>query len=102
MAVTRDDVRRLAALARIGVDESRLDALVRDLDGILAHMDALKEVPDAAATRPERGIALAPDVVGAEGLSRPIDAFAPAARDGFFLVPRLGTHDAAAAPEDGA
>ena len=49
MAVSRDDVRHIAGLARIGVPEERLDALVGELNGILAHMDVLQKVPSAGA-----------------------------------------------------
>ena len=46
----------MAALARLGVAEDRLPALVTELNGILAHMDVLQQVdigdasldPDAA------------------------------------------------------
>jgi aspartyl-tRNA(Asn)/glutamyl-tRNA(Gln) amidotransferase subunit C len=31
-------------------------------------------------------------------LARPLDAFAPAVRDGFFLVPRLASHASVGAP----
>ena len=44
MAVTHDDVRHVAELARLAVDEARLDALVAELNGILGHMDVLSQV----------------------------------------------------------
>jgi aspartyl-tRNA(Asn)/glutamyl-tRNA(Gln) amidotransferase subunit C len=44
--------------------------------------------PDAPGA-PWRDDALAPDP-----LARPREAFAPSARDGFFLVPRLASHGA--------
>lgn len=100
MGVTREDVRRMAALARIGVPEGRLDALARELDGILAHMEALRGNAELGTARTERGIVCAPDVVGPIPLAQAIDAFAPATRDGFFVVPRLGTHDRPADAED--
>ena len=94
MAVSRDDVRRMAALARIGVPEERLEALVRELGGILDHMDVLARA-DAAApdVPPADGMPLAPDEPGAVPLAIPRETFAPKMRDGFFLVPRLSTHD---------
>jgi aspartyl-tRNA(Asn)/glutamyl-tRNA(Gln) amidotransferase subunit C len=93
MPVTRDDVRRMAALARIGIPDDRLDALVAELDGILAHMDVLARVQPAPATRDVAGMPLAPDEPPGEPLARPLESFAPRSRDGFFLVPRLDTHD---------
>ena len=95
MSVTRDDVRRIAALARIGVPQERLDALARELDGIIAHMDVLNAVDAPSGLQPPESMPLAADVPGAVPLDRPREDFAPSARDGFFLVPRLASHDGA-------
>ena len=93
MPVSRDDVRRMAALARIGVPDERLDALVEELGGILSHMDVLAQV-DAPAHVPAREpMPLAADEPPSVPLSRPREEFAPRTLDGFFLVPRLATHD---------
>jgi aspartyl-tRNA(Asn)/glutamyl-tRNA(Gln) amidotransferase subunit C len=106
--VTRDDVRHIAGLARIGVPDDRLDALVGELNGILGHMDVLQRVQSsgaaAAADALRSGLPLAADQGPCVPLQRPIAAFAPATRaldgapmpsviDGFFLVPRLATHE---------
>ncbi len=103
MSISESDVRHIAALARVGVDESRIPTLVAELNGILAHMDVLQRVelsPAAADGTSEQGMPLAADVLGAVPLLRERATFAPAMRDGFFLVPRLATHDAAGASED--
>jgi aspartyl-tRNA(Asn)/glutamyl-tRNA(Gln) amidotransferase subunit C len=42
MAVTFDDVRHIASLARLSVSEERLPALVGELNAILAHMEACR------------------------------------------------------------
>ena len=101
MAVTIDDVRHIASLARLGLPEARAAAIVQELNTILAHMDELAKVDTAGI---EEAIG-----VGAEGLpvradkgppfplARALDAFAPSVRDGFLLVPRLSTHES---PED--
>ena len=103
MAVTHDDVRHVAGLARLGVDPARLDALVRELNGILAHMEQLSAVDtrgvDIATDASRRSVADDPATTlrADEGpqipLLLPREAFAPAMRDGFFLVPRLATHE---------
>jgi len=96
VSVTRDDVRHIASLARLGIADDRLDALVRELNGILGHMQVLRQVRtgDAgAAESGQPGMTLRPDVEGAVPLARPREEFAPKMRDGFFLVPRLATHD---------
>ena len=38
MAVTPDDVRHIAELARLGIDDARIPSLVDQLNGILGHM----------------------------------------------------------------
>jgi len=97
VAVTINDVRHIASLARLGLPESRAAAVVNELNTILGHMDELAKV-DTAGVQEAIG-------VGAEGLpvrgdsgppiplARSLDAFAPSVRDGFLLVPRLATHE---------
>lgn len=94
MAVSKDDVRRIAALARIGLPEDRVEALVAELSGILSHMDVLAKVDTSALQDAESfGMPLAPDEPPAVHLNRSREEFAPQTRDGFFLVPRLSTHE---------
>lgn len=102
MSVTPEDVRHVARLARLGVPEERMPALVAELNGILAHMDVLQQVNvgDPARAESATAISLRDDDVPAESLHRPREAFAPAMRDGFFLVPRLSTHGEAGASAD--
>jgi aspartyl-tRNA(Asn)/glutamyl-tRNA(Gln) amidotransferase subunit C len=96
MAVSKDDVRHIAGLARIGVPEERLDALVGELNGILGHMDALQKVATdhvAGALDAHAGMPLRADDGPSVALDHPRERFAPAMRAGFFLVPRLATHE---------
>ena len=97
MSVSRDDVRHIAALARLGLADDRLDALVGELNGILGHMEVLQKVESAgaaqAAESARAGMTLRPDVEGAVPLARAREDVAPKTREGFFLVPRLATHD---------
>ena len=109
MSVSQQDVRHVAALARLGLEPERIPALVAELNGILAHMDVLAKV-DTRNVPPAIGVGaggapLREDAGPPLPLARPSEAFAPATRDGFFLVPRLATHaahgaSADAAPED--
>jgi aspartyl-tRNA(Asn)/glutamyl-tRNA(Gln) amidotransferase subunit C len=97
MAVTIDDVRHIAALARLGLTDERAESLVGELNTILAHMDVLSKV-DTDRVEPVVGVgaAAAPmreDKGPAIPLARDIASFAPNTRDGFFLVPRLSTHE---------
>lgn len=102
MAVTIDDVRHIAALARLGLDDDRATLLVRELNTILGHMDALSKVgtggvPEAVGTG-AAALPLRADSGPPIPLARSLDAFAPSMRDGFFIVPRLSTHES---PEEG-
>ena len=97
MAVTIDDVRHIAALARLGLTDERAASLVGELNTILGHMDVLSKV-DTKRIEPVVGVgaAAAPlrrDEGPAIPLERDIPSFAPKTRDGFFLVPRLSTHE---------
>ncbi|MFM8301645.1 MAG: Asp-tRNA(Asn)/Glu-tRNA(Gln) amidotransferase subunit GatC [Gemmatimonadota bacterium] len=97
MSVTPDDVRHVATLARLSIPEGELAPYVEQLNVILGHMEALQQVPSsgaaAAADAVRPGMALRADVAGAVPLTRPPAEFAPEMREGFFLVPRLATHE---------
>lgn len=97
MAVTIDDVRHVAALARLGLSDARAAALVQEMNTILGHMDALSEVETSAVEAPEyvgaTGAPLRTDGGAPIPLARSLDAVAPVVRDGFLLVPRLSTHE---------
>ena len=97
MSVTVDDVRHIASLARLGLDPERIPSLVAELNRILEHMDALGAVPSRSDQRvtgvSAGGMPLREDLGPPIPLSRPRDEFAPAMRDGFFVVPRLATHE---------
>jgi aspartyl-tRNA(Asn)/glutamyl-tRNA(Gln) amidotransferase subunit C len=97
VAVTREDVLHIADLARLGVDGARADALTKELSAILAHMEVLSAV-DTASIPPTAGIGvegtpLRTDVRVSPLMERTLESFAPAMRDGFFIVPRLATHE---------
>jgi aspartyl-tRNA(Asn)/glutamyl-tRNA(Gln) amidotransferase subunit C len=100
VAVTIDDVRHIASLARLGLTPERAAKLVDEMNTILGHMDELSRV-DTAGVQEAIGVGARGLPVREDGgvpipLARSIDAFAPAVRDGFFIVPRLSTHESAA------
>jgi aspartyl-tRNA(Asn)/glutamyl-tRNA(Gln) amidotransferase subunit C len=99
MSISEQDVRHVAALARVGVDDARLPSLVAELNVILAHMEVLQRVDipvDATHDASQSVTRLRADDGQHVLLATPRESFAPAMRDGFFLVPRLATHGAAA------
>ncbi|MES2523372.1 MAG: Asp-tRNA(Asn)/Glu-tRNA(Gln) amidotransferase subunit GatC [Gemmatimonadota bacterium] len=97
MSVTEQDVRHIASLARLELDDARTSSLVRELNGILAHMDVLQAVDMSAAASDEDAIhgatPLRPDALSSLPLASERGTFAPNYQDGFFLVPRLSTHE---------
>jgi aspartyl-tRNA(Asn)/glutamyl-tRNA(Gln) amidotransferase subunit C len=94
VAVTPDDVKHVALLARLAVAEDRLPTLVRELNTILEHMAVLQDVPvDADAPDERAGMRLRDDIVAPAPMVRPFTTFAPDTRDNLILVPRLDTHD---------
>ena len=104
MAVSEQEVRRIAELARVGLTEERVPRLVAELNGILAHMAVLERVPtegvSCAAGISSGGMPLRADGGEQYPMAVPRETFAPTMRDGFFLVPRLATHAAAGAMAD--
>jgi aspartyl-tRNA(Asn)/glutamyl-tRNA(Gln) amidotransferase subunit C len=97
VAVAREDVLHIAELARLGVDTARADELTKELSAILAHMEVLSQV-DTESVPPTAGVGsggtpLRPDVGVSPLMTGTLESFAPSMRDGFFIVPRLATHE---------
>ena len=98
MTVDTATVAKIAALARIKVSEAELEAMVPELNGILAWVEQLAEV-DVAGVEPMTAVIpntlrLRDDVVNADPLTGggkrdEILANAPAAEHGFFGVPKV-------------
>ncbi len=97
MAVTEADVRHIAGLARLGLDEARMQPLVAELNAILGHMEVLKTVDTERAGASHGAVLGSMPLRVDDGpqypMSRSLDQLAPATRDGFLLVPRLATHE---------
>ena len=95
-AVTVEEVRHVAMLARLGLTDQRATELARDLSTILRHMEVLGGIDTtglAEATGPDGGMPLRDDAGPPAPLAEPPDAFAPEMRAGLFIVPRLSTHE---------
>jgi aspartyl-tRNA(Asn)/glutamyl-tRNA(Gln) amidotransferase subunit C len=98
MSVDTETVARIAALARIKLDESELEAMVPELNGILAWVEQLAEV-DVTGIEPMTAVIpntlrLRDDVIDADPLTgggkrEAVLANAPAAEHGFFGVPKV-------------
>jgi aspartyl-tRNA(Asn)/glutamyl-tRNA(Gln) amidotransferase subunit C len=105
MSVSRDEVLKIAQLAELEVDEDALPALSEQMSRILEYVAQLSTSasetvkpfipgPDALRFRP--------DEVKPSPLAFGPDKLAPAFKDGFFLVPKLGQFDDGAVEGEGA
>ena len=93
MSVDKDTVRRIAKLARLALDESRVEHMARELNGIVAWMEQLNEV-DVAGVAPmtsvvEQALKMRDDVVTEGGNADALMTNAPGGEDHFFVVPKV-------------
>lgn len=92
MSVTKDDVRKVARLSRIEVEEGRLETLAGELNGILGWIDQLNEV-DIEGVEPmtsvvETSLPMRADKITDGAKPEQVLANAPKSDDGFFVVPK--------------
>jgi aspartyl-tRNA(Asn)/glutamyl-tRNA(Gln) amidotransferase subunit C len=93
LSVDSDTVRRIAHLARIRLEDDRIEPMRVELNTILAFVEQLEEV-DTQNVEPMTSVVatkmrLRPDIVTDGGISEDVIANAPASEDGFFMVPRV-------------
>ena len=93
MSVTSQQVRHIAKLARIGMDDAQIEALVPELNNILGWVEQLAEV-DTDGVEPltaviDNQLRLRDDVVNDGDCRDDILANAPDAQHGFFAVPKV-------------
>ena len=95
MSVSREEVERIARLARLRLDDEEVDRLTRDMSRILEHAERLRDVDGGAGSdaRPSDADADAasgtrpPEADRPDPLHAPLQDFAPDVRDGLFAVP---------------
>jgi aspartyl-tRNA(Asn)/glutamyl-tRNA(Gln) amidotransferase subunit C len=90
VSLTRDEVRHVAMLARLGLEPGEEDYYADQLSGILAHIDRLREV-DTDRIAPTAQVVPVQNRLREDraepGLSQEEAlANAPEARDGYFVV----------------
>ena len=93
MSVDKDTVRRIAKLARLALDEGRVEPMAQELNGIVAWMEQLNEV-DVTGVAPmtsvvEQALKMRDDVVTEGGNADALMANAPGGEDHFFVVPKV-------------
>src|SRR6266849_5911802 len=93
MPLSRDEVRHVAMLARLGLEPGDEEFYAEQLSGILAHIDRLQEL-DTEAIPPTAQVVEVTNLLR-EDVPRPgltqaeALANAPAPVDGFFRVPSI-------------
>jgi len=93
MSVDKDTVRRIARLARLKIEESRVEPMVAELNGILNWVEQLKEV-DIAGIEPmtsavDHRLKMRDDVVTEPNNADALMINAPSGEDHFFVVPKV-------------
>jgi len=93
MSVDAATVRRIAHLARIAVAEDEVEHLRGEINAILAFVEQLSEV-DVEGVEPMTSVTpmemkKRPDEVTDGGIPDDVIKNAPAAQDGFFVVPKV-------------
>ncbi len=93
MSLTRDDVKKVARLSRLRMDDQQLDELAPKLNGILGFIEQLSEV-DTDNVEPLSNVArstlpLRDDVINDGECRDAVLANAPESEEGFFAVPKV-------------
>ena len=93
MSVDTTTVRHIAKLARIAFSEAEAEAMVPELNGILAWVEQLQEV-DVTGVEPMTAVIpnelrLRADIVTDGGMRDEVLKNAPVAEHGFFAVPKV-------------
>ena len=93
MTVGKDDVRRIAKLARLALDEARVEPMVGELNGIFQWVEQLNEV-NVEGVAPmtsvvEQRLKMREDKVTEGGNADALMANAPGGEDHFFVVPKV-------------
>jgi aspartyl-tRNA(Asn)/glutamyl-tRNA(Gln) amidotransferase subunit C len=93
MSVDKDTVRRIARLARLAIEEERVEPMVNELNGILEWVEQLKEV-DVDGVPPmtsvvEQRLKMRDDVITEPNNADALMLNAPGGEDHFFVVPKV-------------
>lgn len=93
MSLSRDDVKKIAHLARLAISEEDIADYASDLSNILGLVDQMEAV-DTAAVSPmahplDMAQRLRPDVVTEVDQRDHFQQNAPSVKNGLFLVPRV-------------
>lgn len=93
MLLTADEVKKIAYLARLGIDETDIDAYASDLSNMLDLMTQMGEA-NTDAVQPmahpmDQMQRLRPDVVTESNQREHFQSIAPQVEAGLYLVPKV-------------
>ncbi len=93
MSITKKDVAKVANLARIKMDDAKLEALLPQLTNIIGFVEQLSEVDtdnvEPLASVVDLNARLREDEVTDGGYPKEILANAPEELEGYFVVPKV-------------
>ena len=93
MEITKQEVEKVAKLARLALTESEKAAFAKQLSQILTHVETLKKYDttgvEPTATVPGQANVFRPDEVRPSLSIEAALSNAPESVDGFFLVPKI-------------
>ena len=97
MSVSHEEVLKIARLAELDVEEPTLPLLADQMSRILEYVAQISGVAASESAKPfipgPDAVRFRPDEVKPTPLAFGPETLAPAFRDGFFLVPKLGQFD---------
>lgn len=93
MLLTTEDVKKIAYLARLGIENHDVDSYTKDLSGMLDLMTRMNEL-DTNGVQPmahplDQIQRLRPDVITETDQRDHFQAIAPQVEDGLYLVPKV-------------
>jgi aspartyl-tRNA(Asn)/glutamyl-tRNA(Gln) amidotransferase subunit C len=101
MSVTHEEVLKIARLAELDVSEEAVPLLAEQMSRILEYVAQINALPASEGVKPfvpgPDAVRFRADAVRPWPLAFGPDTLAPAFKDGFFLVPKLGQFEDAEA-----
>ena len=93
MALTLEEIRRVARLARIAVADEEAARIGRDLDGVFTLIEEMQSI-DVSGVEPmsharDIVLRLRPDEVTEDNQRESFQAIAPEVESGLYLVPKV-------------
>ncbi len=93
MKITPEEIRHVASLARLELNDEMVDKMVSQMGEVLAYMDQLNELDTGGAAPMSHAVdmtnAFREDIPGEHTDRDAILSNAPQAEDGAFIVPRV-------------